>query len=231
MLCGRRGAAAASSAGCDRDDNSVTAGHQGMRVIVPISVGNWTRLFSRWDVLAVLLILGLLVFLGEASRHLFEPLTELQRTPTSLDPANLPEYAARTTLRMLVAMALSLLFTFTYVERWRPRTSRPSGCSSRCSTSCNWCRSSPISVTIVVFSAWPWAACSAPNLRRSSRFSPARPGDRGVQLDQLLARCRPSWSRRAPGGPGPSRPVNEGTDTGSSTGLAMGRPTSTAIRS
>jgi len=85
-----------------------------MRVIVPISVGNWTRLFSRWDVLAVLLILGLLVFLGEASRHLFEPLTELQRTPTSLDPANLPEYAARTTLRMLVAMALSLLFTFTY---------------------------------------------------------------------------------------------------------------------
>ena len=85
-----------------------------MRVIVPISVGSWTRLFSRWDVLAVLLILGLLVFLGEASRHLFEPLTELQRTPTSLDPANLPEYAARTTLRMLVAMALSLLFTFTY---------------------------------------------------------------------------------------------------------------------
>jgi NitT/TauT family transport system permease protein len=85
-----------------------------MRVTVPISVGGWARLFSRWDVLAVLLILGLLVFLAEASRHLFQPLAELQRTPPSLDPANLPEYAARTTLRMLVAMALSLLFTFTY---------------------------------------------------------------------------------------------------------------------
>src|SRR6202051_297375 len=85
-----------------------------MRVFVPISVGGWDRLFSRWDILAVLLILGLLVFLGEASRHLFEPLADLQRTPPSLDPANLPEYAARTTLRMLVAMALSLLFTFTY---------------------------------------------------------------------------------------------------------------------
>ena len=85
-----------------------------MRVFVPISVGGWARLFSRWDVLAVLLILGLLVFLATASRHLFQPLAELQRTPPSLDPINLPEYAARTTLRMLVAMALSLLFTFTY---------------------------------------------------------------------------------------------------------------------
>src|ERR1700749_757757 len=85
-----------------------------MRMFVPISVGGWARLFSRWDVLAVLLILGLLVFLGEASRHLFEPLAELQKTPPSLDPSNLPEYAARTTLRMFIAMALSLLFTFTY---------------------------------------------------------------------------------------------------------------------
>ncbi len=85
-----------------------------MRLNVPISVGGWGRFFTRWDVLAVLLILGLLVFLAEASRHLLQPLAELQRRPVSLDPANLPEYAARTTLRMLIAMALSLLFTFTY---------------------------------------------------------------------------------------------------------------------
>jgi NitT/TauT family transport system permease protein len=85
-----------------------------MRVNVPISVGGWARLFSRWDVLAVLLIVGLLVFLGEASRHLFEPLAELQKQPPSLDPRHLPEYAARTTLRMLVAMLFSLIFTFTY---------------------------------------------------------------------------------------------------------------------
>jgi NitT/TauT family transport system permease protein len=85
-----------------------------MREFVPISVGGWTRLFSRWDVLAILLILGLLVFLAEASRNLLEPLAELQRQPPSLDPRNLPEYAARTTLRMLIAMVLSLIFTFTY---------------------------------------------------------------------------------------------------------------------
>jgi NitT/TauT family transport system permease protein len=85
-----------------------------MRVNVPISAGAWAGLFSRWDILAFLLILGLLVFLGEASRHLFEPLTALQQAPTSLDPRNLPEYAARTTLRMLIAMMASLIFTFTY---------------------------------------------------------------------------------------------------------------------
>ncbi len=85
-----------------------------MRVNVPISVGSWARLFTRWDILAVLLIVGLLVFLGEASRHLFEPLAELQKQPPSLDPRHLPEYAARTTLRMLVAMVFSLIFTFTY---------------------------------------------------------------------------------------------------------------------
>src|ERR1700744_3259500 len=88
-----------------------------MRVFVPISVGGWARLFSRWDVLAVLLIVGLLVFLGEASRNLFQPLVDLQRSPPSLDPIHLPEYEARTTLRMLVAMGLSLLFTFAY-ETW-----------------------------------------------------------------------------------------------------------------
>jgi NitT/TauT family transport system permease protein len=85
-----------------------------MRVFVPISVGGWARLFSRWDVLAVLLIVGLLVFLGEASHNVLQPLAELEKQPPSLDPRHLPEYAARTTLRMLIAMVLSLIFTFTY---------------------------------------------------------------------------------------------------------------------
>jgi NitT/TauT family transport system permease protein len=85
-----------------------------MRVIVPISVGGFARLFTRWELLAILLILGLLAFLAEASRHLLQPLAELQQQPPSLDPAYLPEYAARTTLRMLIAMGLSLVFTFTY---------------------------------------------------------------------------------------------------------------------
>jgi NitT/TauT family transport system permease protein len=69
---------------------------------------------SRWDALAALLVLALLVFFAEAGRGLLQPLAELQRVPPSPDPAVLPFYAARTTLRMLAALCVSLLFTFTY---------------------------------------------------------------------------------------------------------------------
>ena len=81
---------------------------------LPISVAERRLTLSRWDLFAVLLVLGVMVFFAEASRHLLAPLSELKMTPISLDPANLPEYAARTTLRMLAALMLSLVFTFTY---------------------------------------------------------------------------------------------------------------------
>jgi len=81
---------------------------------LPISVAERRLIVTRWDLLAVLLVLGVMVFLAEASRHLLAPIADLQMTPISLDPANLPEYAARTTLRMLAALVLSLVFTFTY---------------------------------------------------------------------------------------------------------------------
>ena len=94
-----------------------------MRGTIPISVGQGPRRFTRWDMLAILLVLGLLVFVGEASRHLLQPLTELETTPLSLAPQHLPEYAARTTLRMLVALVFSLLFTFTYAT-WAAKSRR-----------------------------------------------------------------------------------------------------------
>ena len=43
--------------------------------------------------------------------------------PVTLDPAALPGYAARTTLRMLAAMLLSLIFTFTYAT-WAAKSRR-----------------------------------------------------------------------------------------------------------
>ena len=94
-----------------------------MRGTIPISVEHGPRRFTHWDMLAVLLVLGLLVFVGEASRHLLQPLTELETTPLSLAPQHLPEYAARTTLRMLVALVFSLLFTFTYAT-WAAKSRR-----------------------------------------------------------------------------------------------------------
>jgi len=85
-----------------------------MRIAIPISVENAGRASTRWDLIAVLLIFGLLVSFAESSRHVLQPLTELRMAPVSLDPHNLPEYATRTTWRMLLALGLSLVFTFTY---------------------------------------------------------------------------------------------------------------------
>ncbi|MEJ0038195.1 MAG: ABC transporter permease subunit [Gammaproteobacteria bacterium] len=78
---------------------------------------------TRWDLIAVVIAVGAIAFLGEASRGLLAPLARLEAAPLSLDPANLPFYAARTTLRMFVALGLSLLFTFTYAT-WAARSER-----------------------------------------------------------------------------------------------------------
>ena len=80
-------------------------------------------LASRWDVLAFIVVIGLIVFLGETSRGLFAPLTQLESTPLSLNPSHLPEYAARTTFRMFAALVLSLAFTLTYAT-WAAKSER-----------------------------------------------------------------------------------------------------------
>ena len=90
---------------------------------LPARAADSRRLLTRWDLLAILVVLGLLAFLGEASRGLLAPLTRVEATPLSLSPAYLPEYAARTTLRMLAGLALSLLFTFTYAT-WAAKSPR-----------------------------------------------------------------------------------------------------------
>src|SRR6185437_1682394 len=69
---------------------------------------------SRWDVLAALLVLGFIVVFADASQLLRQPLASLAHGHISLNPWRLPDYALRTALRMLVALGLSLIFTFTY---------------------------------------------------------------------------------------------------------------------
>ena len=78
---------------------------------------------SRWDVLAFIVVIGLIAFLGESARGLFAPLTQLSVSPLSLNPGHLPEYAARTTFRMLAALLFSLLFTVTYAT-WAAKSER-----------------------------------------------------------------------------------------------------------
>ncbi|TFF13100.1 ABC transporter permease subunit [Pseudomonas sp. BCA14] len=69
---------------------------------------------NRWDLVALPLVIGFLLFFSITARETWAPIATLQSEVISLDPANLPEYAMRTTLRMLAAMVASLVFTLLY---------------------------------------------------------------------------------------------------------------------
>jgi NitT/TauT family transport system permease protein len=69
---------------------------------------------NRWDLVALPLVIGFLLFFSITARETWAPIATLQSDVISLDPANLPEYAMRTTLRMLAAMVAALIFTLLY---------------------------------------------------------------------------------------------------------------------
>jgi NitT/TauT family transport system permease protein len=69
---------------------------------------------NRWDLLALPLVFGLLVLAAVGAHQTLAPLGPLSGPVVSLDPTHLPQYALRTTLRMLAAMIASLVFTFLY---------------------------------------------------------------------------------------------------------------------
>ena len=92
--------------------------------IKPLDAFTFVRdLVTRWDAIALIVVIALLTFLAEASHGLFDPLTQLESTTLSLDPVNLPFYAARTTARMFAGLAFSLLFTLTYAT-WAAKSPR-----------------------------------------------------------------------------------------------------------
>ena len=70
---------------------------------------------NSWDALAFIVVIGWVAMAAHGEHGMSVPFvvgkTEL---PISLDPANLPEYALRTTLRMVIAMACSLVFSLAY---------------------------------------------------------------------------------------------------------------------
>jgi NitT/TauT family transport system permease protein len=67
-----------------------------------------------WDAVALILVIGAMVLLVYGGEETTLPLSALEVTPVSLDPANLPHYALRTTMRMLLAIVCSIIFTFIY---------------------------------------------------------------------------------------------------------------------
>ncbi|KRB22840.1 MULTISPECIES: ABC transporter permease [Mesorhizobium] len=66
-----------------------------------------------YDTVAFAMLVALLVLLAHGAAGMRAPTTLLTTSPVTLDLANLPEYALRTTLRMFAAIIVSLIFTFT----------------------------------------------------------------------------------------------------------------------
>ena len=94
-----------------------------MKIVPPVSIETRRLLPSSWDLMAAIFVMGAIVLFAEASRDVAQPITSLARNSVSLDPANLPGYAFRTALRMLVALGVSLVFTFTYAT-WAAKSPR-----------------------------------------------------------------------------------------------------------
>ena len=67
-----------------------------------------------WDVVAFVLVIGTMVLLVYGGEQTTLPLSTLDVAPVSLDPGHLPLYALRTTMRMLLAIVCSVVFTFVY---------------------------------------------------------------------------------------------------------------------
>ncbi|TWA71216.1 NitT/TauT family transport system permease protein [Azospirillum brasilense] len=79
-----------------------------------VSMKTSTATPNRWDLVALPLVVGLLALAAVGGHQMAAPLASLDAPAVSLDPWNLPDYALRSTLRMLTAMAASLVFTFAY---------------------------------------------------------------------------------------------------------------------
>jgi NitT/TauT family transport system permease protein len=78
----------------------------------PLGLGRHGLLPNLFDLIVFVIIAAAFVALAHGAREMTEPLARLDIAPVTLDPANLPEYALRTTLRMFAAIFASLIFTF-----------------------------------------------------------------------------------------------------------------------
>ena len=107
-------------------DASYFEGLPDMKILPPVSIEARRLLPSRWDLLAAILVLGFIIAFADASRFLVQPLSSITGHELFLNPWDLPGYALRTGLRMLIAMGVSLAFTFSYAT-WAAKKTRRAG--------------------------------------------------------------------------------------------------------
>src|SRR5688572_28096868 len=68
---------------------------------------------NYWDILALSVVLSVIALLAWNAKQMAVPYELGAPITISLDPSQLPSYALRTILRMLIALGVSLIFTFT----------------------------------------------------------------------------------------------------------------------
>src|SRR5690242_21211622 len=88
---------------------------------LPLGLGGRGLLPNLYDLIIFVFIAAAFVALAHGIREMEAPLAKLEVAPVTLNPANLPEYALRTTLRMFAAILASLLFTFVVATRSEER--------------------------------------------------------------------------------------------------------------
>src|SRR3979490_1229502 len=86
---------------------------KGRSAAEPLGLGGEGLLPNPYDLAIFVLIAGVFVLIAHGAHEMAAPAVRLASEPVTLDPANLPEYALRPTLRMFAALGASLLFTFT----------------------------------------------------------------------------------------------------------------------
>ncbi len=90
-------------------------GHTIHQDLLALRAGQYRQRLPGWrDLAAVILVVGVLILLGGGARQMLEPAAHAPAVSISLSPEALPLYTLRTVLRMLAALAASLLFTLTY---------------------------------------------------------------------------------------------------------------------
>ena len=79
---------------------------------VPAAVRRDSALPNLYDLIVFVALAALGILLAKGAAGIRAPISALEVSPISLDPAYLPGYALRSTLRMFAAIGASLLFTF-----------------------------------------------------------------------------------------------------------------------
>jgi NitT/TauT family transport system permease protein len=136
--------------------------------------GVWHRPNLNWrDLAALALIVAVILAVGSGARQMLAPFAAAQPPEVSLAPAALPNYALRTILRMLLALCVSFVFTFTYGTL----AAKSRRAEMVLVPLLDVLQSVPVlgylSFTVVFFVSLAPNRAREPNLQRSS---PARPG-------------------------------------------------------